>query len=393
MLEEFLGEASLPTKFFTVFTFCQQRKFADIVYVLDEGLPVDVMAWVDSSVMHLEDRLTSSGIGDNATHNNLYGLVLFGVEGNHSVVRILAPNNTELATAQIFSNNLANVLNNLQPTGDDIAHDGYAAIDRALGIGWRPTSSRVIIFISDRERDLIFRNITRSMLITKMVDTQINLNVMLNVSIVALSGTDHSFFTRNPALGVVFANQSLSYYTTSSSNNTETSLFPKILGTNETSSIVFDYASLPDVINSQVYGTPVITALWGLQSILDNTTIQAFNDVFFHNIAFEIQQTNITQISCQACKEKMCYYLANVLITSDRAQNVCMSRGGKLADIADQTQINNLRSFYNENFYINSYQNNVKPCLAVMGNSTATIDCNQLRPALCEVDRSPLFGC
>jgi hypothetical protein len=40
------------------------RKYADVVYVIDENLPREALMWVDSSVMALEDRLTSSGIGD-----------------------------------------------------------------------------------------------------------------------------------------------------------------------------------------------------------------------------------------------------------------------------------------------------------------------------------------
>lgn len=368
----------------------QQHRFADIVYVIDEGLPREVMMWVDSSVMQLENRLTSSGVGDQPNMTNLYGLVLFG--GQRDTVRRILTENNQLSKAQPFSNNIREAIGNLVPT--ESTHDGYAALDEALNTMWRPRSSRIIVFITDHERDVVFSNITSNILITRMVDTQISLNAILNLSIEALILQSQNMSTppvHYPALGVVYSNESFNYYLNPSSHNLETSPFGRILGTNN---IFYDYAILPALISSQVYGLPIPSSVWQLSYTINNNSAegQAFNDAFFHNSAFEVQNANISQISCQTCQGDNCFYLAQVLLPHLRAASICANRGGQLANINDLNAINAIRNVYSDTFWINSFQNKSTECLAVVGTNSTSIDCKSLHPVLCQVLRSTV-GC
>jgi len=386
--------------FLLALTSCQQQpqqptsqlhRFADIVYVIDEGLPREVMMWIDSSVMQLENRLTSSSIGDQSNMPNLYGLVLFG--GQRDNVRRILTENNQLSKVEPFSNNIRDSIGNLVPT--ESTHDGYAGLDEALNTMWRPRSNRVIIFITDHERDVVFPNITTNILITRMVDTQVSLNVILNLSIEALIPPSGQNMTappvHDPAFGVIYSNDSFAYYTNPSSHNLETAPFSRILGTN---GIVYDYAILPALISSQVYGLPIPSSVWQLSYTLNNNTAegQAFNDAFFHNSAFEVQNANLSQIPCQTCQGDNCFYLAQVLLPRLRAPTICANRGGQLANLNDQNAINTIRNVYSDTFWINGFQNNSNGCLAVVANNSSSVDCNSLHPVLCQVQRS-LVGC
>jgi len=261
---------------------------------------------------------------------------------------------------------------------------------------WRPNSDRMIIFITDRERDIVFSNITTSSLITRLVDAQVSLNAILNVSLEALAAssggkTNTSTIQTFPAFGIVYSNESLVYYTAPNTSNLETVPFGRIFSTNATSSILYDYAILPEVISSQVYSTLIPSSIWQLSYALNNNTV--FNDAFFNNEVFEIQTTNISKVLCQACQGNDCFYLAQVLVTRLRAAVVCKIRGGQLANINDPNELNAIRSVYNDTFWIQGYQNNSGGCLVMAGNNSTTTDCNKLHLALCQFQKSPAIGC
>jgi len=380
--------------FLVALTSCQQQqpphKFADVVYVVDESLPREVMMWIDNSVMQLENRLTSSGIGDQSNIPNLYSLVLFGGQ-NNTFRRILTENN-QLSKAIPFGKNIQDTLSNLLPT--ESTHDGYAALDEALNTMWRPFSNRIIIFITDHERDIVFPNITTNILITRMVDTQVSLNAILDLSLEALIPPNGQNMSALPlhdhALGIVYSNESFAYYINPNNHNLETSPFTRIFGPNS-----IDYALLPAIISSQVYGLSIPSSVWQLSYTLNNNSAegQAFNEAFFHNNALEVQNTNLTQIQCKSCQGDICFYLSQVLIPRLRASNVCASRGGQLANLNDQNAITALRGIYSDTFWINGFQNNTNGCLAVVGNNSSSIDCNALHPVLCQVQKSFAIGC
>jgi len=350
------------------------------------------MMWIDTSVMQLEDRFTGSAIGDQSGSNNQYGLVLFGGQQPY-LQRVLVGGN-ELAPAQQFSDNLRDTLGKIVPT--DGFYDGYAALDQAIDTMWRPNSYRMIIFITDKERDIVFPNITANTLITRLVDAQIALNAILDVSMEALltqSGgkTNTSTVQTNPAYGIVFSNESHVYFTNPNSNNVETVPFGRIFSINATSSILYDYGILPEDISTQVYSLQIPSSIWQLSYTLNNNTM--FDEAFFQNKIFEIQTTKLSRFLCQACQGNFCFILAEVLVPRFRADVVCRLRGGQLANIDNPSVLSAIRNVYNDTFWLNGFQNNTNGCLIAVGNNSTTTDCNQLHLALCQFPKSQAIGC
>jgi len=354
--------------------------------------------WLNDSVMRLEERLIGSGIGDQVNITNLYSLVLFG-GSQQNVRKILSGNNLELAKAQVFIGNISTAFNNLSSSNN--SHDGYAGIYLALQTMWRSGSTRVIIFISNRERDVVYANITREMLIMKLVDVQVNLNAILKVNLEALvptgppSSDDATNYTaivsRFSAYGITFANETFAYYTSPTTHNIEMSPNSAALETDVTSSIIYDYAFLAALLNDQINNLPIPSSVWQLNYTLNNDS--DFDEAFFNNKVFEIQLTNPIQVSCQACQGNDCYYLPNGLVTHTRASDLCGSRGGQLANIPNGNALNVITGLYNDVFWINSFNNNNNNCLAVVGNNATSLGCNELHSALCQTQRSPLIGC
>jgi len=385
---------SLFLVFLIALVSCQkQYKFADIVYVVDEGVPRETLMWVNGSVWQIEKYITNAGIGNESNMTNLYSLILFG---NGQNPRRVLSGNLELATAQVFNGNLSNAISNLSTPATIQNHDGYAALYLALQTMWRAGSIRVIIFVTDRERDVVSTNLSREILATKMSEVQVNFNAILNISISGLVPTSNSSgnntIARNPALGVVFANDSsFAYYLSPSSNKVETTPFSSIVGTNATSSVVFDYVFLSELLGYQVYSPPVPSSVWQLSYTQNNNA--SFNDAFFNSTVFEIQRTSATQVLCQACQGNNCYYLPTRLVIRSEANNLCMSRGGELASLSDQNAVNTLRNLFGDVFWINSFQNNTNGCLAMIGNNVTSVLCNEEHFALCQIPRSGLIGC
>jgi len=381
--------------FLVALTSCQQpHKFADVVYVMDEGLPKEAIMWFNNSVTLLEERLTSSGIGDQANLTNLYGLVLFG-GAQQSVRKILSGNNFELATAQVFTHNISDTLNNLT-SGDN--SDGYAGVYLALDVMWRAGSTRVIIFMSDRARDVLYTNITREMLIQKLVDVQVNFNAILKLNIEALIANgppSNESLSRYPAFGITYANDTFAYYSVPNSNTIDITPQSTVLGTDENSTIVYDYGFLPQLLNDQVYNLPIPSSIWQLNYTLNTNTPDGLNfgEAFVNNKVYEIQNTNTIQVSCQTCQGNDCFYLPNGLVTYTRASDLCSSRGGQLANIGNDTELNAITAQYNDTFWIYSYKNNKGGCLVVVGNNVTSVGCDELHSALCQVPRSSLIGC
>jgi len=391
--------------FLVALTSCQLHKFLDVVYVVDEGLPKETIAWLNSSVMQLEERFTSSGIGDQINITNLYGLVLFGgIQQN--VRKMLAGGTLELSTAAVFAGNLSADLNNL--TSSNHSHDGYAGLYLALQTMWRTGSTRVIIFVSNRERDIVFANITRDMLVKKMVDVQVNLNAILNVSLAALvlngpplsnesanNNNNNMSISRYPAFGITYANTTFAYYTSPATQNIETTPYNAALDNDQTSSVVYDYVFLTELVNDKVYNLPIPSSVWQLNYTLNNNSAdgQNFDAAFSNNKVFEIQNTNTIQVPCQACQGNNCYYLPNGLVSHTGASSICVSHGGQLASIDNDTELNAASAQYNDVFWINSYKSNSKDCLVVAGNNVTSVGCDELHFALCQIPRAPLIGC
>jgi len=310
--------------------------------------------------------------------------------------------NLELATSQVFTSNLSSALNNL--SSSDSSHDGYAAIYLALNTMWRAGSTRVIIFMSDRGRDIVFTNITLTMLLQKLVDVQVNLNTILKVNLEALipTGPPPSDLSNNytvsvsryPAFGITYANDTFAYYTNPNTHTIEMTPQSKILDTDENSAIAYDYVFLTGLLNDQVSNLPIPSSVWQLDYTLNNSTdAQNFGAAFVNNKVYEIQNTNTTQVPCQACQGNDCFYLPNGLVTHTRASDLCVSRGGQLANIGDETAINAISGQFKDVFWIYSYKNNSKDCLVVVGNNATSVGCNELHFALCQIPRSPLIGC
>jgi len=370
---------------------CQNPyKFSDVVYVIDGTVPRETLMWINGSVLQLESYLTNAGIGKESNMTNLYGLILFGSENPRQVLS----GNLELASAQVFSGNLSNLISNMPPSTTQ-NHDGYEALYLALQTMWRAGSIRVIIFVTDRERQIIATNLTREIIATKMSEVQVNFNAILNISIsgsVPVTNTSgNATVTHQPSLGVVYANDSSFAYYLTSDQQVKSTPFSGIVDINQNSSVVFDYVFLAELLGYQVYGPSTPSSVWQLSYTQNNN--RSFNDAFFNNSLFEIQHTNSTQVLCSACQGNTCFYLPVRLITRSGANNLCMSRGGELANINDQNALNTLRTQFGDVFWVNSFQNNTNGCLAMTGNNITSVGCNEVHFALCQTPRSGLIGC
>jgi hypothetical protein len=321
---------------------------------------------------------------------NLYGLVLFG--GETKLRRVLVNETIELSTAQSFSESFGNVMNSVNPSG---MSDGYAALDLALDTIWRPLSYRMIIFMTTIEREIMFQNVTRFNLIRKLLDTHVILNQILNVNIVALKPQDSQTINRNPALGIVFHNQTTAYFATGEPLALESSNFEKVLGTNESSSIVYDYVFLSEVASHHEGATRSIGSVWEIQKMLDNTSgiAQVFNEAFFNNKVFEVQQIAERTVRCNYCQRDNCYFVLDSHVNRQRARDICKKAGGSLADIQNKDILNSIKNLIDRLLWINSLEGNTRDCLTAMGTTTASIDCNRPAGALCQIKRQPLIGC
>jgi len=175
--------------FFTFIIFgqilCQSNanyQYADVVYILDESAMsrVEMINFLSNFIPRLEENLISSGLGAQPGINaNNYGIVLFG--SNEHTIPYRVPFNGNLLVEPVQFASL--VLNEIPLTSGigDLA-DGWAAIDSALGYPLRPNALHKFIFMSPRYRQITNLDITRNSLINRLMQQQVILNMIVNVS-------------------------------------------------------------------------------------------------------------------------------------------------------------------------------------------------------------------
>lgn len=235
------------------------QRFTDVVFVVDEGLPKDTFIWINETIQSLEDNLKSQGVGDQPDFTNLYGLVLFGSKDANIIStndgpkdnprRYLFNENLELATSQVFQQNMANIVNNLNPT--DQTHDGYQALNRALNFFWRVRSIRTIIFLTDKDRDIVYQNISKEQLTTKLLDSGVLLNQLLDIKIVTFQSDN---LTPNPGYGIYYTNTTYGIYNTDGVPVEQTP-FAKVYTNQNDSSMIYDYVSLSEAVSRPEHGS------------------------------------------------------------------------------------------------------------------------------------------
>jgi len=166
--------------------------FADIVLVVDEsGSMGDNQTWISSAFQSLENKLLDAHIGQNQ-----YAVIGFG--------RRVSPDPRLITNLTNIGGLLSN-LDSLEENGN--REDGYNAINFAIGnVSFREGSTRIIVLLSDEDRDVVNSNVTRTSLFNSLVSNLIQLNVVVNAtftdSAVGVS-TDGIGFFNDGAGGVV----------------------------------------------------------------------------------------------------------------------------------------------------------------------------------------------
>jgi len=187
---------------------CQNTKtptpYADVVYIVDETvLPRNgILNFFTSFVPRLEQTLSTAGLGQQGTGSNNYGLVLFG-SNDHAVPYSVQFNNGLLVD---YSQFVAEALTHIPTTtsqGNNI--DGWAAMDAALNYPLRPNAMHKFILITPNYRQVITTGITRNSLITRLLQKQILLDVIVNASYVQNNETINNM--RSKTLGIIHYNR------------------------------------------------------------------------------------------------------------------------------------------------------------------------------------------
>jgi len=159
-------------------------QYADVIYILDETIMsrTEMINFLSNFVPRLENTLTASGLGvQQGSNANNYGIVLFG-SNEHPVPFRVQFNGNLLVDPATFT---AQALNDIPSTsGIGNNADGWAAIDSALGYPLRPNALHKFIFMSPRYRQIINGDLTRNSLINRLIQQQVVLNMIVNVSYV-----------------------------------------------------------------------------------------------------------------------------------------------------------------------------------------------------------------
>jgi len=220
--------------------------FADIVLLVDEsGSMKDEHAWLSSAFISLESTLTGAGVGINQ-----YALIGFGRRSDPAPIL-----HTDFTDIRGLNSEFASLI------VDGGTEDGYAAIDFALNnITFRSGSQRIIILITDEDRDVTSTSITKTSIFNDMVSNAIQLNVVGNVT-----------FT-NGALGVNA--EKVGYFNDGKGNLVETPGNTVVAGKGST---VNDYVTLAWNLGGSVFDLNILRKGGVNASVFTKAFIRAKN--------------------------------------------------------------------------------------------------------------------
>ncbi len=145
---------------------------ADIIFVVDEsGSMVFEHQWITDEVKILDRMLQERGVGAGERPNQ-FALVGFG---RNNIDEILGVTLTQLTSADGF----IEASSNLMLTGT--FEDGYGAIDYAINnIPTRADTAKQIILVTDEDRGVIRRDLTRDIMEGRIREAGFTLNVAVN---------------------------------------------------------------------------------------------------------------------------------------------------------------------------------------------------------------------
>jgi len=159
--------------------------FADIVLVVDESSSMQSEhAWLTEAMSSLEGSLTNVGIGPNQ-----YSLIGYGRASDPNPIdHLLDGTVAELTTAF----NLLTINGNIE--------DGYKAIDFAIDeVSFRTDSARLVILVTDEDRDVLDTAITKTTVFQKLINNEIQLNSVVNAkftdNVIAVNADGVGFFS------------------------------------------------------------------------------------------------------------------------------------------------------------------------------------------------------
>ena len=177
---------------------------ADIVFVVDEsGSMAFEHEWIQKAAVELDQSLRLQGVGVGEKEN-LYALVGFGRNNPSDILGITL---SSLASIEGFLNATKRLVLN------GIFEDGYAAINYALdAIESRSNSAKLIIFVSDEDREVLRSDLSFDVLAKRLNDAGFILNVAVNQGFLISLDESPPLF----ALGVGGDGQSFLFNQTSS---------------------------------------------------------------------------------------------------------------------------------------------------------------------------------
>jgi len=159
------------------------KSMSDIVFIIDEGTTYTqkIQTWLSSAITNLEQTFISNQPNMKQSLNR-YGLVLFGGL-NSTGGRNVSIAGKQFNTVSVFLSNLRQQLTGTNANNTGKA-DGYSAMNLALNLPFRPNATTIFILISTRYRDVVDQTLTRNVMLNKLKQHNVLLNVVMNTTFV-----------------------------------------------------------------------------------------------------------------------------------------------------------------------------------------------------------------
>jgi hypothetical protein len=161
--------------------YTEQHPYVDVVVVIDESASMaDEQQFTKKMINKFEETLTKHDFG-TTNGPNRYGLVGFGFDDPNSSHPNVHPHT--LNGNQLFGTpvDYANAVTGLKAHGGSTpGEDGYAGIKCALGYPWRQDAKKIIILVTDENRDMVDHTIvSANSMISNLLKHEVTLNAVV----------------------------------------------------------------------------------------------------------------------------------------------------------------------------------------------------------------------
>ena len=181
---------------------------ADVIFVVDEsGSMVMEHDWIRDEVFRLDSQLQGRGVGAGE-NENLFALVGFGRNDPVAIAGVVL---SQLATPADF------VTASLDLRLNGLVEDGYAGMDFAVGnIALRPGTAKMMILVTDEDRGIIRKDLSRDIIEQRLTEAGFVLNVVVNQGFLAdpTNNNSHALGLNGNETAYVFDPNSPSLFTT-----------------------------------------------------------------------------------------------------------------------------------------------------------------------------------